>query len=110
MPTRGNVVSFVETTGKDTMSTSPETIASHNADDVYATITLDTQGGSLRFSISGPESSIGLDVSLGPEGRDTPHAVEVIDRRLRAWSDAIDALRLAIADGSVHDHLYAPAD
>lgn len=89
------------------MPTSLETIAQHNLADVYAAITLDTETGGLEWALSGPESTIGCQVQPA-DAAGIPAAIAELDNRLKAWSDAIDALRLAIMRGDVLDHFAAP--
>ena len=89
------------------MPTSLETITTHNRDDVFATIELDTETGTLAWRLSGPESSIGCEIDQDAV-ENVVQAIDELDSRLKAWSDAIDALRLAIMRGDVLDHFTAP--
>lgn len=93
------------------MPTSLETIASQNLADVYAALTVDTETGTLRAELSGPEGGFGIDIdpfAILADG--PPAALDTIDRRLKAWADAIDALRIAIVGGTALDYFPAPAD
>lgn len=92
------------------MPTSLETIAQHNHADVYARIALDTETGALCAILSGPEGGFGVEAEAteATAAEDLPAAIDTMDRRLKAWADAIDALRLAIMRGDVLDHFAAP--
>ena len=91
------------------MPTSLETITKRNRDDVYAALTIDTEDGSLRAQVSGPEGGMVIEIEAARFDDCAPAMLDEIDRRLKAWDDAIDALRLHIMTGAL-DYLEAPED
>jgi len=91
------------------MPTSLETITSQNLDDIYAALQVDSEDGYIIAVLSGPEGSFSIrDNVLTVDGYNPVAVLDAIDRRLKAWADGIDSIRLQILGGQALDFFAPP--